>query len=78
MKQYRVVSENGSQTTVFAENELQAKERYWDALEGMFGHDEGCCDCFIHRRPFPREKYSQPISVMEIPREVSDENINSR
>lgn len=65
-KIYNVYDEKGGCVQVRAENKKDAINKYWEGLESIFSHIEKSCSCFDTPKPFPREKYIQPIKVERI------------
>jgi hypothetical protein len=63
---FKVYHEKGGYIQVFAKDNDDAIEKYWESMEGILGHIEGSCTCCKNPKVFPREKYLQPISVEDV------------
>jgi hypothetical protein len=64
MTQYIVTHERGIMG-VIADSEEEAREQYYNSIEGMVGHYLKICGCFGPKSPIDRTKVSQIVSIEE-------------
>ena len=62
---YKVWHEKGSMM-VYAENEEEAIEAYYESVEGMIGHHLKICGCFGEKKPLDRSKVNKIIKIEEV------------
>ena len=66
LKAYLVWHEKGGCIHVFADDEKDAVEKYYEAIEGVIGHQLETCKCFKDPKKFDRAKVLKPIRVEHI------------
>ena len=73
MKQFDVWFEGGGLHRVFANDDKEAVEAYFDSVQSIVGHQMGFCDCYGNRDQFDRSRVKQPIRVVEVAQDMEKE-----
>ena len=65
MKNFFVFHEKGGYIHVIAQDKEDALEKYYEALEGIMGHQLKICGCFGDKKPIDRSQVLKPVRVVE-------------
>ena len=65
-QRYVVSHENGGSMMVLANTEEEAREAFYESIEGCIGHHLKSCGCFGEKKPIDRSKVVRITKIEKV------------